>query len=340
MQPKLPEVLRSSPWWDRIAAVGSLIAVALLTWLVTRWIARRLHGKTPLRLHGLDRLAAPTSMLVAVAFAHLGAASSEEVHPLVDVTLQLLAVGGGFWFAARCVDVMWRTGRHSARLRHMPGAGTMLLAGRRLGKLALAVTFAAVIAVRLGAAEQVYLVLGALTAALAFAARDPLRSAVSFAAMVVDPPFHIGDRVRLVAFRGGEEVLGEVIEISLFSTTVRTRQHTLVVVSNLSVGQLRVENLSAADRRRLELVVTIPEELSADALRALCDELERELAESPHVAAARAPRVWIAGLGEGLRLKASVWLHRAADRRDAQRDLLLAVHARIQARIEAHERER
>lgn len=79
-------------------------------------------------------------------------------------------------------------------------------------------------------------------------------------------------------------------------------------------------------------MVSIPEDRAADELRAACDELEHYLGQSPHVATTRAPRVWITGLGEGLRLEPSVWLHRAADRREAQRDLLLAIQARLEAR--------
>ena len=51
--------------------------------------------------------------------------------------------------------------------------------------------------------------------------------------------------------------VGDVTDISLSSTTVRTHDHTIVLISNVMVVQLRVENLSAADRRRLELEVPI-----------------------------------------------------------------------------------
>ena len=47
------------------------------------------------------------------------------------------------------------------------------------------------------------LVLGGLGAALAFAARDPIRNVFAFAYMVLDPPFQLGDRVRMEEFRGG-----------------------------------------------------------------------------------------------------------------------------------------
>ena len=75
-------------------------------------------------------------------------------------------------------------------------------------------------------------------------------------------------------------------------------------------------------------------EVASDALTAEVTALkqgliERDLALSPHVSDARPPRVWISGARESLNLKASAWLRRSADRREAQRDLLLSVRARL-----------
>jgi len=325
---QLPDVLRTSLWWERLIALASVLAVALVTWLVTRWVARR-HGRTILGLHGLEQLAAPLSMLAAAGAGVLAHSFAPTDRPLIALMLEVLGIAGAFWLAWRMLDVAWTNGRTSARLRHSPGIRAGLLGARHVGRLALFLTFATVVAVRLGATRQLYLVLTGLAAAFTFAARDPIRNAIASVTMFVDPPFHIGDRVRIVSYRGGEDTVGEVIDISVFATSIRTRQHTMVVISNVSVGELRVENLSAADRRRLELVLPIPSGLDRDEIQALCDALERDLNDSEYASPQRAPRVWITGLGDGLQLKASVWLRRAADRRAAQRDLLLAMHARL-----------
>ena len=105
--------------------------------------------------------------------------------------------------------------------------------------------------------------------------------------------------------------------------TIETAQHTRVVVANVRMGDLRVENLSAADRRRLELIVTVPTELTTEALRAACDEIEGDLDLHEKVSKERPPHVWISGAPGGLQLKASLWLRKASRRREAQRDLLL-----------------
>jgi small-conductance mechanosensitive channel len=311
-----------------MVALATIAVVGLMTWLVAHRVARR-HGKTLLGLHGLELLAAPASMLAAVIAGIVAYSFALTAHPIVALILQGLTLASVFWLAWRMVDVAWTNGRANARVRRLPAVGVGLHGLRHIARGTLMVTFAAVVAVRLGAADKLYLVLGGVAAAITFAARDPIRNAVAFASMVIDPAFQIGDRVRIVSYRGGEEAVGEVTDVSLFATTLRTRQHTVVVVANVRFSELRVENLSAADRRRLELVLPIPATLTNDAIVSACDAIERDLRDNEYASSQRPPRVWLTGLGDGLQLKASVWLHRASDRREAQRALLLAMHARL-----------
>ena len=336
LEEEVPVLLRTSLWWERIAALASVLLVALLTWVIARRVARRMHGKTRFGLHGTERLVAPVTMLVALTAGLLILGSSDRDPRVIGEILELLAIIAGYWLAARVLDVVWATGHKSARLRNQSPAGTALLAGRHLGKLTLALIAATTLAVRFGASEYIYLVLAGLAATVAFAARDPIRNAMSFAAMVIDPPFRVGDLVRLSDYRSGKATVGEVVDISLTSTTLRTKAHTLVVIANVMVGQLRAENLSAADHRRLELELPTSD-LSTEELRAACAAIEGDLRDHPDVAPEPAPYVWISGMSEGLRLKASLWLRDRADRRSAQRDLLLAIRARLEpgARQEA-----
>ena len=310
-----------------------MLLLAAIAWIVARRLLAHLHGVTRLGLHGLERLAAPGSLLIALAAAAAGWLPFRRFDlPLIESSLEILAVAGGYWMLARLLDVAWMSARRSARLRASPGAVAALLAARWLGKIAVFVLAAVALAIRLGVTEQLYIALGAIGAALAFAARDPIRDLLAFGAMLLDPPFHIGDRVRIVDFRGGEACVGEVVRIAPTSTVVRTGQRTLVTIANARVLDLRVENLSAADRRRLELAVPVAPEIGAEELRAACAAVESDLRDNSWVAGGRKPHVWIGGLGDGLQLKVSVWLRRAADRREAQRELLLAIRARLPAR--------
>src|SRR5690606_15503248 len=97
---------------------------------------------------------------------------------------------------------------------------SLLLVLRHLGKLLLTFTAVSVLAVQLGAGQQLYVILAALAAGFAFAARDPIRNAAAFAAMALDPPFQVGDRVRVSDYRSGESSVGTVTDISLSAVTM------------------------------------------------------------------------------------------------------------------------
>ena len=71
----------------------------------------------------------------------------------------------------------------------------------------------------------------------------------------------------------------------------------------------------------------------AEKLRAACAAIEDDLRASPFVSDFREPHVWITGYFEGMHLKASAWLRHGMDRRDAQRELLLAIRARFDALV-------
>lgn len=322
------EIFRESLLWEQALAVASVLLVALVTFVATKWMGLLLKGTTRLGLHGLQRLAAPITLLVTLLAAWLILLETSDP-PIVGLAIELCGILAVFWLGARALDVAWSTGSRSARLRRQPGAGSALLASRHLGKVALALGAIAVIAVRMGASEQLYLALGAIGAALTFAARAPISNAVAFAEMLFYPPFRIGDRVRIVDFRGGEEAEGEIVGMSLSAVMIRSKKRTQISIANSRIGQLRVENLSHADRRRLEFELPIAEELPAEKVRAACAAIEDDLRASELVSQYREPHVWISGFQDGLHLKASAWLRRGVDRRDAQRDLLLLIRSRF-----------
>jgi small-conductance mechanosensitive channel len=323
------DVVRESVFWEQVLAFASVLVVAIITFVVARWLGRLLKGSTRFGLHGLERLAAPITLVVTLAVTWLGLLRTSREPPIVDLAIELLGIAAIFWLGARLLDVAWSTGRRSARLRRQPGAGSALLASRHLGKAALALGLVTILAVRMGVSEQLYLALGAIGAALTFAARAPISNAVAFAEMVVNPAFQIGDRVRIGDYRGGVDAEGEVIAISLSAVKIRSKRRTIVDIPNALLNQLRTENLSSADRRRLEFELPIARALPAEKLRAACAVIEDDLRESEYVSEYREPHVWIAGFREGMQLKASAWLRKGKDRRGAQRELLLTIRSRL-----------
>lgn len=316
--------------WEQAVVTASVVALAIVTWLLARRLGKWLQGSTRLGLRGLERLAAPFTLLVWVTAVWGAFQGAEEAEERFGWIVEVAIIVGGFWLAGRALDVVWETGRASARIRAQPAATGALLAGRLLGKAIFLLSAGALIAVRLGVGTQIYVALGAVGAALAFAAREPISNLFSFVQLTVDPPFRMGDRVRVGDFRGGSDVEGEVVGLTLAAVTIRARHRSEIFIPNSRFAELRIENLSASDRRRLELALPIPYRIPAEKLRSACERIDRDMQENRWVSAVRPPYVWISGYSGGLRLKVSVWLKRGTTRRRAQRDLLLAITSRFE----------
>jgi small-conductance mechanosensitive channel len=91
------------------------------------------------------------------------------------------------------------------------------------------------------AAFAVALSLGGL--AISLAARDTIADAISGFIILVDRPFRIGDRIEIE----GENTWGDVVDIGLRTTRIRTRDNRLVIVPNSLIGQNRVSNYTYPD---------------------------------------------------------------------------------------------
>lgn len=328
----MPEFLRSS-LSERALALLAVLAMAAITFVLGRWLGRRLKGTTRLGLRALERLAAPITLLVVAVGTQLLLRPLSDRPELLTELAELVAIFAGFWLASRMLEVLLRTAADSVRLRHNTSGRAALISARRLGSALLWVTAAITLAVKLGAGSQLYLLLGGLGAALAFGARDPIRNALAFFSIVMDPPFRLGDRVRLDDFRGRISTVGTVISITLGSVILETDKRTRVSIANVRIDELRVENLSAADRRLLELTVPVPRELPTEALREACDRIERELRAHPRVSDDREATVWITGSGEGMTLRAAVWLRKASSRRSVQSELFLRIREQLESRL-------
>lgn len=156
--------------------------------------------------------------------------------------LYVLLLVGLLWLLLRLVDVV---DRHLLR-RVMPGGP----AGRpsiSLGRRALrAAAFLLVLILALPAfgvnvtATLAGLGIGGLV--LAFAAQKSLENVFAGFAILVDKPLTVGDTCRI----GGQ--LGEVEDITLWATRLRTNERTVVSIPNGAVMAGQIENLTRRDK--------------------------------------------------------------------------------------------
>lgn len=92
---------------------------------------------------------------------------------------------------------------------------------------------------------------GIIGLALAFAFQDIASNFMSGIFLSVRKPLHTGDIVKI------KEYMGEVIEINLRDTVIKTFQGQMVIIPNKEVLQNPIENYSLLGKRRMDLRIGI-----------------------------------------------------------------------------------
>lgn len=96
--------------------------------------------------------------------------------------------------------------------------------------------------------------LGIGSLAVALAAQNALEDTISGFLIMVDRPYRIGDRIELMDLN----TWGDVVDIGLRSTRIRTRDNRMVVVPNSLIGKSLVVNYAYPnDQYRLEIHIGI-----------------------------------------------------------------------------------
>lgn len=113
--------------------------------------------------------------------------------------------------------------------------------------------------------------------AVALAAQKTVENLFGSLAMAADPPFGLGDFVRI------EDFVGTVEAIGLRSTKIRTLDRTLVSLPNGRLADMRLESLAARDRMRLACTVGLVYGTSAEQMRSVLQGLEEVLRAHPRI---------------------------------------------------------
>ena len=87
--------------------------------------------------------------------------------------------------------------------------------------------------------------LGIAGLALSLAAQDTLSDAISGFIILADQPYRVGDRIEIQ----GEGTWGDVVDIGLRTTSIRTRDNRMVIVPNSIIGRNQVVNYTYPDPR-------------------------------------------------------------------------------------------
>lgn len=161
---------------------------------------------------------------------------------------------------------------------------------------------------------------GLLTAIGAVAARDTLADFFGGIAIFLDRPYHIGD---FVVLNSGER--GEVVDIGIRSTRIRTRDDIFVSIPNSLMATAKIINESSfvpQYRVRCKLGVAYDSDLG-EVERIILTSLE----DNPFVLPEPKPRVRYRAFGDwAVELEILAWIKEPRDRGAAQDRIIRGVH--------------
>ena len=114
--------------------------------------------------------------------------------------------------------------------------------------------------------------------AIALAVRPTFENLIGGLILFIDKPVKVGDRCRF-----GEQ-LGDVEQIGLRSTRIRTLEDTIVTIPNAEFSQLQLENISKRKQWLYQTILALRYETNMERLRYVLAELRRMLVGHPKVA--------------------------------------------------------
>lgn len=132
-------------------------------------------------------------------------------------------------------------------------------------------------------------VLAAAAFAIGMALQGTLGNFASGALLVFFKPFRVGDMIDV----GG--VSGNVVEVQIFNTILRTPDNVRIIVPNSTITGATIRNLSAEPQRRIDLVVGTSYH---DDLRTVRRFLEELVQSDIRILAEPAPMVAVSELGD------------------------------------------
>jgi MscS family membrane protein len=238
-----------------------------------------------------------------------------------------LTVIGATWLGVRVIDVLFKLKQNQLVVTSSDKI-SMVQLGRKLSKIVAVIVGAVVIFYIAGiniAAVLTGLGIGGI--AIAFAAQKTLENLFGGIMIISDQPIRVGDFCR------AGEYIGNVENIGLRSTRIRTLERTVVSVPNGQLAVMSLENFTMRDKIWFHHTLRLRYETTADQLRYILAGIRKMLYEHSKVESPSA-RIRLTGFGNSsldlevfayvLETKYESFLH-------IQEDLLLRIMDIIEA---------
>lgn len=164
--------------------------------------------------------------------------------------------------------------------------------------------------------------LGIVGLAVALAARTVLSNVLAGVTLTADRNFRVGDRIQV------GDYIGDVLEINLHKTVIRTRDNEIVLIPNDVLGkEVIINHMLPEQTTRIEMTIGIAYDADLDQATAILQEI---LHDSDRIHDDPPPEVNVAALGDNaIVLQILVWI----DRPRGKRSVRNAVYRKALARF-------
>ena len=156
---------------------------------------------------------------------------------------------------------------------------------------------------------------GVLGIAIGFAAKDTLSNLIAGVLLIIDRPFEIGDRIEVWTAPVGSSTWGDVIDIGIRATKIKTTDNIVIIIPNNEIMKRDIINytiISSKIRVRINIGVAYDADLpkAKKIILDIADAIEW-IAKEPK------PKVVIRFFGESsVDLQVRVWIKNARKRMD------------------------
>ncbi|MDQ8196993.1 mechanosensitive ion channel family protein [Pelagicoccus enzymogenes] len=183
-----------------------------------------------------------------------------------------------FWGLLRAVDVMAEVMVDVAKEKDM-GVYHFIPLIKKTARIFLIVVAVVLVVQNLGYSVGSLLAgMGIGGLALALAAQESLANFFGSVSIVADRPFKVGDWIQV-----GSQVDGDVEEIGLRSTKVRTWSKSLMTIPNKVLANEIIENWSRMPKRRVKQYVGVTYSTSPENMEGLVEDIRKLLREDEGV---------------------------------------------------------
>jgi small-conductance mechanosensitive channel len=156
---------------------------------------------------------------------------------------------------------------------------------------------------------------GVAGVAIGFAAKDTLSNLIAGILLIIDRPFEVGDRIEVWNAPTGSATWGDVIDIGLRATKIKTTDNIVIIIPNNEIMLRDIINYTIiSEDIRLRINIGIAYDANLQKAKKVILQVAREtegVAEEPP------PKVVVRNFGESsVDLQLRVWIHDARRRMD------------------------